>query len=95
MREEPEAGPWRAEWLTAVVETVTGSVVVHIDDVAWWHSRFGWADLLVWGILMPVHPGAGGSFPSAAVGRARPERAHQGSGRMSLAYHRGGRCRAQ
>ena len=90
--EEPEAGPWRAELLTTVIETLTqpvpgasagyravvlavdgrsssgkttlaarvhdavaGSAVVHTDDVAWWHSRFGWADLLIDGILMPVH----------------------------------------
>ena len=36
---------------------VAGSAVVHTDDLAWWHSRFGWADLLVDGILMPVHRG--------------------------------------
>ena len=36
---------------------VAGSAVVHTDDLAWWHSRFGWADLLVGGILMPVHRG--------------------------------------
>jgi hypothetical protein len=90
--EEPEAAPWRAEPMTAVLDSLTrpgsgrhtgdrtvvlavdgrsssgkttlaarlqaavaGSVVVHTDDLAWWHSRFGWADLLVDGILMPVH----------------------------------------
>jgi hypothetical protein len=31
--------------------------VVHTDDIAWWHSRFGWADLLIDGILVPVHRG--------------------------------------
>jgi hypothetical protein len=36
---------------------VTESVVVHTDDLAWWHSRFGWTDLLIEGILMPVHRG--------------------------------------
>lgn len=36
---------------------VAGSAVVHTDDIAWWHSRFGWADLLIDGILMPVHRG--------------------------------------
>ena len=36
---------------------VTGSAVVHTDDLAWWHSRFGWADLLIDGILLPVHRG--------------------------------------
>jgi hypothetical protein len=34
---------------------VSRSAVVHTDDIAWWHSRFGWADLLIDGILVPVH----------------------------------------
>jgi len=92
--EEPGAGPWRAEPLTVVVESltrlgtgrhtgdrsvvlaidgrsssgkttlaarvqaaVTWSAVVHTDDIAWWHSRFGWADLLVDGILLPLYRG--------------------------------------
>lgn len=38
-------------------ETVAGSVIVHTDDIAWRHSRFGWADLLIKGILMPVRQG--------------------------------------
>jgi hypothetical protein len=96
---EPEAGPWRTELLTVVIETLTqpgsgraggdrgvvlavdgrsssgkttlaarmqgtvaGSAVVHIDDIAWWHSRFGWADLLIDGILVPTHRGDQVSF---------------------------------
>jgi hypothetical protein len=92
--EEPEAGPWHAELLTVVMETLTqpgparaagdrgvvlavdgrsssgkttlaarmqgtvaGTAVVHTDDIAWWHSRFGWAGLLIDGILGPVHRG--------------------------------------
>ena len=76
--EEPEAGPWRVELLSTVVNAVTrrgpgldgsarpavlavdgrsnngkttlaaligglvpGSAVVHTDDIAWEHSRFG------------------------------------------------------
>src|ERR1700679_423414 len=27
-------------------DVVPGSVVIHTDDIAWEHSRFGWADLL-------------------------------------------------
>jgi hypothetical protein len=38
-------------------DTVAGSVVVHTDDIAWRHSRFGWADLLIDGILIPVCQG--------------------------------------
>jgi hypothetical protein len=97
--EEPEAGPWRAELLSTLVEMVTrrepghaatgrpvvlavdgrsnagkttlaaricravpGSAVVHTDDIAWRHSRFGWADLLIEGILEPVHQGRAVSY---------------------------------
>jgi hypothetical protein len=38
-------------------EVVSGAVVIHTDDIAWEHSRFGWADLLMDGILVPVHQG--------------------------------------
>ena len=27
-----------------ICEMVPGAVVVHTDDIAWEHSRFGWAD---------------------------------------------------
>jgi hypothetical protein len=97
--DEPHAGPWRAEPLIAVIESLTrlgavrrsgerslvlavdgrsssgkttlaarvqraapGSVVVHTDDIAWWHSRFGWADLLRDGVLMPAHRGEAVAF---------------------------------
>jgi hypothetical protein len=97
--EEPEAGPWRAELLTAVIEAliwrgpgqvvsgrpvvlaidgrsnagkttlagrigeaVPGSAVVHTDHIAWEHSRFGWADLLADGILVPAREGRAVSF---------------------------------
>lgn len=97
--EEPEAGPWRVELLSAVIEAVIwrgpgqvvsgrpvvlavdgrsnngkttlaaricqavpGSAVVHTDDIAWKHSRFGWADLLIDGILVPVHQGLAVSY---------------------------------
>ena len=97
--EEPEAGPWRVELLSAAIEAticpgparavsgrpfvlavdgrsnagkttlaaricqaVPGSAVVHTDDIAWKHSRFGWADLLVEGVLEPVHRGRAVSY---------------------------------
>jgi hypothetical protein len=43
-------------------EMVPGAVVVHTDDIAWEHSRFGWADLLMDGILVPVHQGRAVSY---------------------------------
>jgi hypothetical protein len=36
--------------------------VVHTDDIAWWHSRFGWADLLIEGVLEPVRAGRAVAF---------------------------------
>ena len=38
-------------------DVVEGSAVVHTDDIAWWHSRFGWAGLLADGILTPARAG--------------------------------------
>jgi hypothetical protein len=45
-----------------IAAAVPGSVVVHTDDIAWQHSRFGWADLLIGGILEPVHQGRAVSY---------------------------------
>jgi hypothetical protein len=40
--------------------------VVHTDDVAWSHSFFDWTDILIGGVLEPVHRGEPVSFrPSA------------------------------
>jgi hypothetical protein len=43
-------------------QMVPGSVVIHTDDIAWEYSRFGWADLLINGILVPVHQGQAVSY---------------------------------
>jgi hypothetical protein len=43
-------------------DIVPGSVVIHTDDIAFEHSRFGWADLLIDGILVPVHQGRAASY---------------------------------
>jgi hypothetical protein len=45
-----------------IAEAVRGAVVIHTDDIAWKHSRFGWADLLVEGILAPVNMGRSVSY---------------------------------
>ncbi len=36
---------------------VPDAEVVHTDDIAWWHSRFGWYDLMIDGVLEPLHSG--------------------------------------
>lgn len=36
---------------------VPGSVVVHMDDIAWHHAFFDWAALARDGVLIPVHAG--------------------------------------
>jgi hypothetical protein len=48
-----------ADRLAAVVP---GAVVVHTDDVAWWHAAFDWVNLLVDGVLAPVRRGAAVSY---------------------------------
>lgn len=106
---EPDAGPWRVEWLSTVAAflmrlgrrrnagpgpvilavdgrsssgkttlagrlgvAVPGAVVVHTDDIAWWHSRFGWDDLLIAGVLIPARAGQPVSYrPPAWHGRHR------------------------
>jgi hypothetical protein len=46
---------------------------MHTDDIAWWHSRFGWADLLTGGILVPAHAGLPVSYrPPQWDERQRP-----------------------
>jgi hypothetical protein len=45
-----------------ICAVVPGAAVVHTDNIAWKHSRFGWADLLIAGILLPVHQGRAVSF---------------------------------
>jgi hypothetical protein len=39
-------------------DVVAGAAVVHTDDIAWWHSRFGWAGLLTDGVVLPRAPGS-------------------------------------
>ena len=54
-------------------DVVAGSAVVHTDDIAWWRSRFGWADLLIDSILTPVRAGRPVSYrPPRWDERQRP-----------------------
>jgi hypothetical protein len=54
-------------------DAVPGSAVVHTDDIAWWHSRFGWTDLLIGGILAPARAGRPVSYrPPRWDERRRP-----------------------
>lgn len=49
------------------------ATAVHTDDVAWWHSRFGWTDLLIDGVLDPILRGRSVSYrPPAWQSRSRP-----------------------
>jgi hypothetical protein len=51
---------------------VAGSAVVHTDDIAWWHSRFGWAELLIDEILVPARQDRAVSYrPPAWAERGR------------------------
>jgi hypothetical protein len=56
-----------------VAAVLPGTSVVHTDDIAWWHSRFGWDDLLVGGVIAPLRCGEAVDFrPSAWDARDRP-----------------------
>ena len=46
--------------------------VVHTDDIAWWHSRFGWHDLMIDGVLERLHCGQSVHYqPPAWASRGR------------------------
>jgi uridine kinase len=54
-------------------QAVPGAVTVHTDDIAWWHSFFGSADLLMSGVLEPIRRGQAVAFrPPARDERGRP-----------------------
>jgi hypothetical protein len=61
---------------TTVAERLRTAVpdaeVVHTDDIAWWHSRFGWHDLMIDGVLEPLHRGQSVHYqPPAWASRGR------------------------
>jgi hypothetical protein len=54
-----------------VAAIVPATAIVHTDDIAWWHSRFGWVDLARL-VLAPVRAGEALSFrPPAWIERGR------------------------
>jgi hypothetical protein len=54
-------------------QSIAGAVTVHTDDIAWWDSFFGWADLLAGGVLGPIRRGQAVAFrPPAWDERGRP-----------------------
>jgi hypothetical protein len=51
---------------------VRDAEVVHTDDIAWWHSRFGWHDLMIDGVLETLHRGQSVHYqPPAWASRGR------------------------
>src|SRR5262245_66668058 len=85
-RGRPPAGPFllaidgrsssgKSTLARRVVRSFPRSAVVHTDDLAWWHSRFGWDDLLVTQVIGPLRRGeASTTRPPAGRGRAVPGR---------------------
>jgi hypothetical protein len=57
---------------------MAGAAVVHSDDVAWAHSRFGWDDLMIDGVLGPLRAGRGVQYQPPAW------RAHGRDGRIDV-----------
>ncbi len=51
------SGSGKSTLAARVAAMVSGAVVVHTDDVAWYHDFFDWADLLVDGVLIPWRAG--------------------------------------
>jgi len=55
-----------------LARVVPGATIVHTDDIAWWHSEFGWSALMSEGVLEPVRRGEAVAFrPPAWDARGR------------------------
>ncbi len=55
-----------------LASAIDASVVIHTDDVAWHHSFFDWADLMVDHVLLPARRGESVSYrPEAWTARGR------------------------
>jgi hypothetical protein len=61
------------------------TAVVHSDDVAWFHSVFDWDDLMITGVLTPLHAGEAVHYqPPAWPGRGRHEYIDVPAGRQTV-----------
>jgi hypothetical protein len=45
-----------------LAQVLPRAAVVHSDDVAWGHARFGWDDLMITGVLEPLRAGRAVSY---------------------------------
>ncbi|MFG1996745.1 uridine kinase [Actinoplanes sp. NPDC048988] len=50
-------GSGKTTFASSLAASIDGAVLVHTDDVAWWHSRFDWAPAMIDGILAPLRSG--------------------------------------
>ena len=58
---------------TAIAARVPGAVVVHTDDIAWYHAMFDWSALITEGVLAPLRRGEPVAFrPPEYDARGRP-----------------------
>jgi uridine kinase len=61
------------------------TAVVHSDDVAWFHSVFDWDDLMIEGVLTPLHAGRAVHYqPPAWAPRGRHEHIDVPAGRQTV-----------
>lgn len=66
------SGAGKSTFAARLAEVVAGAAVVRTDDIAWYHSFFGWADLMRYGVLEPVRRGEVVAYrPPAWVERGR------------------------
>jgi hypothetical protein len=83
-----------------IAARIPRAAIVHTDDVAWRHSRFGWDDLVMSGVIEPVRRGEAVTYrPPAWDAHGRPGSITVpadaglvliegvGAGRASLAAH--------
>ncbi len=80
----------------SLATALPAAVVVHTDDVAWHHSFFDWADLMMSGVLEPALAGRAVSYrPPAWDDRARPARSRSRRTRVSCSVEGTGAARRE